>query len=518
MSKITIDPITRIEGHLAVEAVVDGGVVKEARTSGTLWRGFEVFLQGKDPRDATLFTQRICGVCPIAHAVASVLNLDSACGIAGRIPDNARIIRNLILGSNYLQSHILHFYHLAALDYVDVTAVADYEGSDPVLKSVREFAGRGELAPFVPRYEGDYRFDKKTNQALVGHYVQALTARRTCHEMLAIWGGKMPHQSAMVTGGVTVVPTVDKIAAFLWKLNTVRDFIDTVYLPDVIAVAGRYPDYFEIGKGCGNFLSYGVFDLDGTNPDYASRKRLLPAGALPKGGEVAPLDTSKITECVQHSWFETTDDLHPSQGRTRPAVGKKDAYSWLKAPRYAGQPFEVGPLARFMVAYAKGDSAVRGLVDPLLSSLQVGPDALVSVLGRHAARALEAKLVADSLASWVTLLQPGEPVYVDYELPRAGEGMGITDAPRGALGHWITIRDGVTESYQAVVPTTWNAGPRDAKEQPGPMEQAIQGTKVKDENNPFEIVRIVRSFDPCLACAVHVIDVKGNLRRKLTVG
>jgi hydrogenase large subunit len=518
MSKITIDPITRIEGHLAVEAVVDGGVVKEARTSGTLWRGFEVFLQGKDPRDATLFTQRICGVCPIAHATASVLNLDSAFGIGGKIPDNARVIRNLIFGSNFLQSHILHFYHLAALDYVDVTAAADYDGDDPVLKSVREFAARGELAPFVPRYEGDYRFDKKTNQALVGHYVEALTARRMSHEMASIWGGKMPHQCAMVPGGVTVVPTTDKIASYLWKLNTVRDFIDSVYIPDIIAVAGKYPDYFGIGKGCGNFLSYGVFDLDGKNSDYAAREKLLPAGALPKGGEAAPLDSSKITESVRHSWFETADDLHPSKGRTAPAAGKKEAYSWLKSPRYAGQVFEVGPLARFMVAYAKGDKGVRGAVDPVLSMLKAGPEALVSVLGRHAARALETKLVADSLASWVTLLRPGEPVYVEHELPPEANGMGITEAPRGALGHWITINDGVIGSYQAVVPTTWNASPRDGKEQPGPMEQAIEGTKIKDEKNPYEIVRIVRSFDPCLACAVHVIDAKGNLRSKIVVG
>jgi len=518
MAKIVIDPITRIEGHLGIEAIVENGVVKEAKSSGTLWRGFEVFLKGKDPRDATLFTQRICGVCPIAHATASVLNLDSAFGISAKIPDNARIIRNLIFGSNYLQSHILHFYHLAALDYVDVTAIADYDGDDPILKSVKDFAGRGELGPFVPRYEGDYRFDKKTNQILVGHYIQALSARKLAHEALAIWGGKMPHQCTMVSGGVTITPTADRIASYLWRINQLRDFIESVYIPDVIAVASKYPDYFEIGKGCGNFLSYGVFDLDGKNPDYASRQRLLPSGVLPKGKEVTALDTSKITESVTHSWFENTGDLHPANGKTIPAPGKSGAYSWMKSPRYAGEAFEVGPLARFMVAYSRSVPEVKKIVDDTLSAVGIGVDKLVSVLGRHAARALEAKLVADNLAKWVLELKVGEPVFVKYDMPVEANGMGITDAPRGSLGHWVTIKNGVIENYQAVVPTTWNASPRDSNGKPGPIEQAIEGTKIKDENNPYEIVRIVRSFDPCLACAIHVIDAKGNIKGKAIIG
>lgn len=514
MPKITIDPVTRIEGHLKVDAIVEGGVVKEAKTTGTLWRGFEVFLQGKDPRDATLFTQRICGVCPIAHASASVLNIDSAFKVSDRIPDNARVIRNIILGSNFIQSHVLHFYHLAALDYVDVTAVAEYEGDDPVLRSMKDFAARGELGPFVPRYEGDYRFDKETNQVLAGHYVKALNVRKAAHEMLSIWGGKMPHQCSMVTGGVTCVPTTDKIASFLWRLNELRDFIDNVYVPDVIAVAKTYSDYFEIGKGCGSYLSYGVFDLDTENPDYAVRDRMLPAGVSKGAAEYMELDPSKITEGVRHSWFETNDDLHPSGGRTVPQVGKKDAYSWLKSPRYGGRVYEVGPLARFMVAYAAGHKGVKETVDNVLSMLGAKPDALMSVLGRHAARALESKLVADSMAEWLLQLKPGEPVFVEHEMPDEAEGMGLTEAPRGAVGHWVRVKGGVIENYQCVVPTTWNAGPRDGREQPGPMEQAIEGTKIRDEKNPYEIVRIVRSFDPCLACAVHVIDPKGNTLRK----
>ncbi|MBM3302009.1 MAG: nickel-dependent hydrogenase large subunit, partial [Deltaproteobacteria bacterium] len=246
-TKITIDPVTRIEGHMMIEAIVDDGMVKEAKCSGTLFRGFEILLKGREPRDAQRITQRVCGVCPVAHAMAATLNLDSAFGIADKIPDNGRIIRNLIFGSNFIQSHVLHFYHLAALDYVDIAAMADYEGKDPEMNSVKEFATRGELAPFVPRYEGDYRFDKAANQEFVGHYLAAFDMRRLAHEMLAVFGGKMPHDCAIVPGGVTEHPTVDKITGFLWRLNRIRSFIDSTYIPDVIAVAKAYPDYFEIG-------------------------------------------------------------------------------------------------------------------------------------------------------------------------------------------------------------------------------------------------------------------------------
>lgn len=513
-ARITIDPVTRIEGHLKVEAIVDDGVVKEAKCSGTLFRGFELFLRGREPRDAQRITQRVCGVCPAVHAVASALNLDSAFGIADKIPPNGRIIRNLILGSNYLQSHILHFYHLAALDYVDVTAMADYEGKDPEMNSVKQFVARGELSPFVPRYEGDYRFDKATNRELVRHYLLALEMRRLAHEMLAIFGGKMPHNSAIVPGGVTEHPTVDKIAGFLWRLNRVRDFIDSVYIPDVIAVAKTYPDYFQIGDGPGNYLSYGVFDLEGENPDYARRERLHAQGALEGMEKLKELDVEAITESVKHSWFEGDGAVHPSRGETKPNRRKEEGYSWLKSPRYEGKVYEVGPLARMLVSYHADKKQVKGLVDDLLSELKAEPAVLNSTLGRHAARALETKLVADSMAEWILELKPGEPVCAPYEVPQEAEGMGITGAPRGALGHWIRIKEGKIENYQLVVPTTWNASPRDHMGQPGPMEQSLMGTKVKDPENPYELVRIVRSFDPCLACAVHTLNVKG---RKLSV-
>ncbi|MFQ6042967.1 MAG: nickel-dependent hydrogenase large subunit, partial [Candidatus Poribacteria bacterium] len=494
--KITIDPITRIEGHMKIEAVVDDGEVKDAKSSGTLFRGIELIMQGRDPRDAPRIAQRICGVCPTTHSVASSLSVDSAFGIADKIPDNGRIIRNLLLGSNYIQSHILHFYHLAALDYVDVTKAADYVGNDPTLSSVKEFIGRGQLAPFFPRYEGDYRLTKETDVAALSHYVQALEMRQKAHKMLAIFGGKMPHNVAIVPGGVTEVPTIDKITSFLWHLSDIRDFIDNVYIPDVIAVAHAYSDYFEIGKGCGNLLSYGVFDLETTEVDLTKRNRLHKQGVVSSGLNLSNLDAEKIAEQVKHSWYDAAGNGHPSETKTVPLPDKEGAYSWLKSPRYDGKVHEVGPLARMVVTYLSGDDTVKNLVDSTLSEFDAEPTALFSVLGRHAARALDCKFVADSMVQWLQELKIGEPVYYDYTLPEEGKGMGLTEGPRGALGHWIQVKDGKIANYQAVVPTTWNASPKDSNDQPGPIEQALIGTKIRDSENPFEIVRIVRSFDP----------------------
>lgn len=503
MSTIVIDPITRIEGHLKIEAVVENGEVKETRSTGTLFRGLELILRGRDPRDAPRITQRICGVCPTSHATASTLAMDQAFGTADRIPENGRIVRNLILGSNFVQSHILHFYHLTALDYVDVTAAADYEGVDPGMLSAKRFLERGNLAPFVPRYEGDYRLSKELNQKATSHYIQALDIRRQAQEMLAVFGGKMPHNVGIVPGGVTQVPTVDTITAFLWRLNAIRGFIDNVYLPDVKAVAAGYSDYLEIGSGCGNLLAYGGFPTaDG---------RFLDGGTTSTNLDPAKLDPAQITESVRHSWYVSSEDpLHPSEGRTEPNLDKEGAYSWLKAPRYNGRVYEVGPLARMAVNYARGNQAVKPLVDSALSEMGPAPAVLFSVLGRHLARALECKIVADAMADWVLQLCPGEPVYTPYEIPDEGSGAGLTAAPRGALGHWVRLSGGKIGHYQCVVPTTWNASPKDSQGTPGPIEQAITGTRIRDEQNPFEIVRIVRSFDPCLACAVHLVRPKGK--------
>lgn len=492
VTTIKIDPITRIEGHLAIEAVVDDGVVKEANSAGTLFRGFEIILQGRDPRDANRLTQRICGVCPTAHATASALCLDEAFGLTDKIPNNAKLIRNLIFGSNFLQSHILHFYHLAALDYVDAAGVL------------------GDLAPFVPRYEGDYRVTGEVNTELVNHYVMALDIRRKCQEMLSIFGGKMPHNVGIVPGGVTEQLTEDKITNFLWRLNEVRDFIDNTYIPDVIAVAKVYDDYFGVGPGCKRLLSYGGFDLP--------TGQLFKSGVVSPDLQLEPFAKENISEDVKHSWYTDSDSgKKPAQGQTQPELKKKEAYSFLKSPRYKGNVCEVGPLARMVSNYVQGDEVTKKLVDSVLGEFNAGVDALYSVLGRHAARAVEAKIVGDAMVDWLLQLKPAEPTIVESEIPEQGEGAGLSEAPRGAVGHWITVKDKKVDRYQVISPTAWNGSPKDDKDQPGAIEQAIIGTKVKDKDNPFELVRIVRAFDPCLACAVHLLDARGNKIRVFRV-
>lgn len=511
MHKIVIDPVTRIEGHLKVEATVEDGKVKDAKSSGTLFRGFELILRGRDPRDAQRITQRICGVCPTSHSTAATLCLDSAFGLGGSIPDNGRLMRNLILGAAHIADHILHFYHLTALDYVDVTKVAKYEGNNPTLNSVKDFIQRGELGPFVPRYEGDYRFPAQVDQELVIHYIDALRMRRKAQEMCSIFGGKMPHNMAIVPGGVTERPTVDKIAAFLWRLNELRTFIDNVYLPDVLAVAEKYSDYFEIGAGCRHLLSYGSYELDGKEPDLTKRKRLFKQGTVSSDLKLGALDVAEIAEEVKYSWYDNSiTGRKPTQGDTVPKEGKSGAYSWIKAPRYNGKVYEVGPLARVTATYLAGNEKVKALIDHALTKFKAKPDVLFSVLGRHFARAVSCKVIADEMPNWLLQLKPGEPVYQPYEIPDESTGMGLVDAARGALGHWIEIKNKRIANYQCVVPSTWNLSPRDDKDQPGPVEQALIGTRVKDPENPFEIVRIVRSFDPCIACAVHLITSKGK--------
>jgi hydrogenase large subunit len=386
------------------------------------------------------------------------------------------------------------------------------------LNSIKAFISRGELAPFVPRYEGDYRFAVDVDQALVAHYVQALEVRRKGHEATAILAGKVPHACAVTPGGMTEIPTVDKIATLLWRAKELKEFVEDVYVPDVIKVAETYGDYFEIGKGCGNFLSYGVYDLDGKDPDYTRRARLFKQGSTTTDLKYQPLDLDQITEWIKYSWYEdATTGRHPSEGETRPMPHKKNGYSWIKAPRYKGGPHEVGPLAALAVAYAAGDPPIKEMVGSVLGHFKAPASVLFSVLGRHAARALAALYTARQLEQWVLQLKPGEPAYVEYTIPEQGAGVGIVDAARGALGHWVVIKDKKIGKYQCVVPTTWNGSPMDDNGAHGPMEQALIGTRVKDEANPFEIVRIVRSFDPCIACAVHLLNHKGRELRRYVI-
>lgn len=407
-----------------------------------------------------------------------MLNLDNAFGI--KPPRNGRIVRNLVQGANYLMSHVLHFYHLAALDYV--------KGPD--------------TAPFIPRYDGKdvYRLPKAANDAAVANYIKALDIRKKAHMMVATFGAKAPHTTVFIPGGVTEVVTQEKIDNFAKLLAEVTDFIDNVYIPDVLAVAKFYEEWFEIGRGCGNMLAWGVFPLgDGDDPD--GQNQFIKRGRY-TDGEFGPADPSKIKEHVMYSWFESgTSQRHPSEGITKPDPSKRNAYSWLKAPRYDEKPHEVGPLARMWVNK-----------EPQTSGL--GEKAF-SVLGRHFARAVEASLLAHAMKDWLAELVPGEPTFKPFEIPKEAKGMGLTEAPRGALGHFIEIKDYRIANYQCVVPSTWNMSPRDDHGVPGPLEQALIGAPVKDPENPVELVRIVRSFDPCLACAIHLLEVKGHKKNAM---
>jgi hydrogenase large subunit len=476
MAKVVVDPVTRIEGHLKIEVEIEGGVVQDAWTSGTLWRGYERIMQGRDPRDAVQIMQRICGVCPTSHCTSGTLTIDDICGIEP--PPNGRIIRNLILGSNFIQSHVLHFFHLAALDYVDVTRV----------KSINV-----NIPPFQPRYEAPYNLPDDINEFAAACYLDALVARRQAQEALAIWGGKMPHVQSIVPGGVSEVPDAQKIFEFISRIDELIAFIENKYIPVVMAVAQYFPDDFNLGIGCKNMMAYGGFPLE-EGPDHVKKNKFIPSGIYLRGQDL-PFDPAQLAEQVKYSWYnDDTGGQTPDKAVIEPNPTKKDAYSWLKAPRYNGSPMEVGPLARMWVMKQKD---VRGLGDKAFS-----------VVGRHFARAIECKLVAHELKKWALELQPGQPVCVPHKIPTGSEkvGMGLCEAPRGALGHWQQISSsGRTAVYNCIVPTTVNASPRDERGVQGPMEQALIGSTVRDVNNPVELVKIVRSFDPCFGCAIHVM-------------
>ncbi len=506
---IAIPQVTRIEGHLAVHAETEpvggdgkGFRVTEAHCEGEMFRGFEKILEGRDPLDAQQIIQRVCGVCPISHGIASVRAQEMAYGISPN--RNGRLLQNLLFAANYLHSHIAHLYQLSALDFVDVKALLGYSGDNALLRKLRTWVeqsiARKDLfpgAPLLPRFEVSYIADANINLSLVAHYAEALEVRKIADEMGAIVGARLPHSTALVPGGVTQVPTMERISSYLARLKRVQAFIENVYIPDVITVAGLFPEYFDIGRGPGNMLCYGVFEMDDAG------NRLFRPGVLIDGRWEA-FDQAKITEDAGASWFEVASGLHPSRGDTIAAPSKKGAYSWLKAPRYGGQVMEVGPLARVLVNYHDPSNTwVKAEVDKVLGELKLPAEKLVSVLGRHLARALEARWVAQQCFRWLEELEVDGPPARDFKMVRTGSGYGLTEAPRGALGHWLQIEDYKIKRYQCVVPTTWNCSPRDDKGVPGAVEAALAGTIVADPAQPIELARIVRSFDPCLACAVH---------------
>ena len=556
MTHVVVDPVTRIEGHLRIEAEIEAGQVTSAWSSSTMFRGIELILQGRDPRDAWAFTQRICGVCTTVHAIASVRAVEDAIGATP--PPNARVLRNLIMAAQCVQDHVIHFYHLHALDWVDVVSalsadpaatatlaqsISDWPESSPtyftgVKARLQAFVDRGQLGPFGNAYWGHaaYRLPPEANLLAVAHYLAALEWQRDFIKLHAILGGKNPHLQSFLVGGMAtpVDPNsqaalnIHTIAALRSLIARAKDFVTKVYLPDLLAIASFYKDWAGYGAGVGNYLVYGEYPMtEGKNiPSGVIRNRDL--------SKVEAFDDSKITEQIKHSWYKYDggDDqgLHPAVGETHPTyTGPKPPYdlldtsakySWLKSPRYDGQPMEVGPLARMLVAYVSGHERVKELVGGALGALGVGPEALFSTLGRVAARGIETQVLVEKISDWVDELADnmgrGDLRIHDSDRwdpsswPKDSSGAGFHEAPRGALGHWVHVKDGKIARYQCVVPSTWNAGPRDAAEQAGPYESALLGTPVVDPEQPLEILRTVHSFDPCMACGVHVVDTKGR--------
>jgi [NiFe] hydrogenase large subunit/hydrogenase large subunit len=564
MTHVVVDPITRIEGHLRIEAEVDGGAVKEAWSSSTMFRGIELILRGRDPRDAWVFAQRICGVCTTVHAIASIRSVEKAVGAVP--PPNARLLRNLIMSAQNVQDHVIHFYHLQALDWVDIvsalkadpakTSTLAQSISDWPLSSAKYFADvqgrvkafveRGQLGPFANAYWGHpaYKLPPEANLMAVAHYLEALDWQRRFIKIHAILGGKNPHLQSFLVGGMATPVDPDAqqslnmgtIAALNKLVADGKDFVSRVYIPDILAIASFYKEWASIGAGIGNYMCYGEYPTD----DSKNPQLMIPPGII-RGRDLSklePVDQAKVTEQVAHSWYDYTEGndaaLNPFKGETNPHyTGPKppykrldvaQKYSWLKSPRYDGQPMEVGPLSRMLVSYVSGRPRVKQLVDHVLSALGVQPTALFSTLGRIAARAIEAQVLVESMGMWVEGLADNMGRR-DYRIqdtskwdpgtwPDECMGYGFHEAPRGSLGHWVHINKGSIVNYQCVVPSTWNAGPRDAKGQPGPYEASLTGTPVAKPEQPLEILRTVHSFDPCMACGVHVVDaMKHELAR-----
>lgn len=572
--RIVVDPITRIEGHLRVEVNVDDdNVIRNAVSTGTMWRGLEVILKGRDPRDAWAFTQRICGVCTGMHAITSVRAVEDALGIP--IPENANTIRNIILLSQQVQDHLVHFYHLHALDWVDVVNAlqADPKATSELAQTVspswpksspgyfrdlaarlKKFVESGQLGPFRNGYWGHpaYKLPPEANLMAVAHYLEALDFQKEIVKIHAVYGGKNPHPNWLV-GGVPSAIAIDGTAGApinMERLNLVSSiidqaiaFVEQVYIPDLLAIAGFYKDWLHgggISSQC--LMSYG--DIPEHANDYSHESLLLPRGAIIDGNlkevhDVDVKDREQIKEYVTHSWYEYADEkmgLHPFDGVTEPnfvlgpnakgdkkkleAVDEAAKYSWVKAPRWKGHAMEVGPLARFVIGYAKGIDEFKAPVEAVLKQLDVPVTALFSTLGRTAARGLECQWAAHKLRYFqdklVATIKAGDTSTANTEKwepstwPSKAEGAGFSEAPRGALGHWIRIENGKIANYHAVVPTTWNASPRDPAGNIGAYEASLLGTPMADPEQPLEIIRTIHSFDPCLACATHVMSPDGR--------
>ena len=563
MARIVVDPITRIEGHLRIEAVVENGVITDAYSSGTMVRGFEKILKGRDPRDAWAFTERACGVCTTVHALASVRTVEDALGIS--VPRNAELIRNLMFCTQYVQDHVIHFYHLHALDWVDIVSAlsADPQKTSQIAQTIsawpksspryfgdlqtrlKKFVQSGQLGIFANGYWGHpaYKLPPEVNLLAVAHYLEALEWQKDIVKIHAIFGGKNPHPNYLV-GGVPCSINPEEVNAINTErlnhvgslINQAVTFVEQVYIPDLMAIAGFYKDWAGVGGGLSNYLAYGDLPTRGYNqPEYFK----FPRGAILDRNlnEVHPVngrDLEEIKEYIAHSWYAYSGGdaagLHPWKGETefnftgpKPPFEQLNVdgkYSWLKTPRWKDHAMEVGPLARLLVAYAKGVTEVKDVVNEALQQLGAPATALFSTLGRTAARGLETRLVAhwmkgfyDDLIAQVKGHEFSTFTREKWEpstWPKEAEGVGLSEAPRGALAHWIRIEDGKIANYQMVVPSTWNASPRDGRGQRSAYEASLIGTRLANPDQPVEILRTVHSFDPCLACAVHLYDPEGK--------
>jgi hydrogenase large subunit len=562
--RLVVDPITRIEGHLRIEAEMDSSnTITKAYSSGTMVRGIEIILKGRDPREAWAFAQRACGVCTTVHSFASIRSVEDALDI--QIPKAANLIRNLMIAQQYVHDHIMHFYHLHALDWVDVVSalkadpaqtstiqqtISPWPNSSPayfasIQSKVQGIVDSGQLSIFANAYWGHpaYKLPPEINLLAVAHYLEALDAQRTFTKIHTIFGGKNPHPNFVVGGVPMPIDLNSDTALNANRLSIIKDsidrmltFIDQVYLPDLLAIAPYYLEYAGLGEGLGNFLTWGEFP-DTDNSDIS--KFLVPRAVITGRDlnsiqEPDPRDFEKMKEFITHSWYEygggDNEGLFPWQGETKfnftgpqppyDQLNVAQKYSWLKAPRWAEMPMEVGPLARVLAMYASGHTQTQELVDSVLKTLGAPLTAVFSTLGRTAARAIETKVFGDFMLQTyndlIAAIKAGETQTFNGEKweptswPTHAEGFGYMEAPRGALGHWIVIEGGKISNYQMVVPTTWNGSPRDQKDQPGAYEAALVGTPLAKPEWPLEILRTIHSFDPCMACAVHMVDAEGE--------
>ena len=569
--RIVVDPITRIEGHLRVEAMLDdSGAIHDAMSSGTMWRGIEVILKGRDPRDAWAFCERICGVCTTVHALASVRCVENALDI--QVPPNADVIRNIMFLTQMVQDHVIHFYHLHALDWVDVVSalkanpaatatlaqkVAPHwplatEGYFTDMAGVlKKFVESGQLGIFQNAYWGHpaYKLPPEANLMAVCHYLEALKWQKEIIKIHTIFGGKNPHPNYIVGGMASAVALQSDNAINMERLMLVSTLIDgalriveDMYIPDLLAVASFYPEWTKIGGGLGSYMVYGDLPQNGIGDPSKFR---FPRGVildknLSEVQSVDPADTAQIEEEITHSWYSYPagkTGLHPWEGVTEPnytgpkppfkELDETKAYSWLKAPRWKGHAVEVGPLARMLVGFASGRGEFKDVVTDALGRLKVGPEALFSTLGRTAARGLETRLAVGWLREeydrLIANLKNGDTTTANTQnwspdtWKPESKGFGFTEAPRGSLCHWIQIQNGKIANYQIVVPSTWNASPKDGKGQHGAYEAALIGTPMADPKRPVEILRTIHSFDPCLACASHVIGPGGETLAKIVV-